>query len=549
MIIKSTVLWMAGFAILALTTPTSGFAQNVTLSLASGSGSPGGTVTLNISLNATSGNQPSAVQWILSFSTPDFSSIGVVAGSAATAAGKVVSCGSGVGTSTCAVWGMNSTAIQNGVVATVTLTLSASTVNTSSSIQLTGGQAASAAGSAVSTAAIGGTVIIVQPTPPSLTGVSCAPASVSGGQPSTCTVTLSKNALAGGFVASISDNVPSSVSVPTLLTFPGGAISATFAASTFATGTTTPVTITATAGGLNVSTILTTLSSSACTYTLAPGNRSYSAGGGSANVGVTAGAGCGWTATTDSPTWITLQTGAVSGNGNGSFVYSVTLNLGLARLGTITIGNQSFKVMEGGSVSVQPFTDVSPVAPDFDYISLMSSYGITAGCSANPPLYCPSTPVDRQQMAVFVVAALDHVNHAADALPPIYTVSPAYFQDEPVSDSVYYPFVQRLADMAITNGCQTSPPLFCPATSITQGQMAKFMILGWLHANNLSSFSFTPTPYFTDVPATDMFFSYIQKMRDLGFWPGCGGNQYCESSAVLRADMAPMVMRALLGAP
>jgi hypothetical protein len=262
---------------------------------------------------------------------------------------------------------------------------------------------------------------------------------------------------------------------------------------------------------------------------------------------VSVAAGCGWTATTDSPTWITLQTGGVSGTGNGSFVYSVPLNMGLARLGTITVGNQSFKVMEGGSVSVQPFNDVLSTAPFFDYISLMSSDHITAGCSTTPPLYCPDTPVTRAQMAVFVVKALD----LATGTTLTYTPTP-YFLDVPASgspDSIYFPYVQRIKDLGITAGCSTTPPDFCPDISIPQGQMAVFMIKSWMQVNNLTTFTYTLTPYFTDVPSTDPYFKFIQKMKDLGFWTGCSATQYCENDAVTRADMAPMVMRAIIGAP
>jgi hypothetical protein len=38
-------------------------------------------------------------------------------------------------------------------------------------------------------------------------------------------------------------------------------------------------------------------------------------------------------------------------------------------------------------------------------------------------------------------------------------------------------------------------------------------------------------------------------MKDMGFWTGCSATQYCENDAVTRADMAPMVMRAIMGAP
>ena len=536
----------AGFLILVLIAPFNGSAQNVTLGLASGAGSPGTLVALNVSLNAAIGNQPAGVQWSLNYSGADFSSVGFAAGGAATAAGKSISCNSGSGTATCVVWGINSTLIQNGVVATITFTISPSTLNTSSIIQLSGGLSASVVGAAISTTTTGGVVTIVQPTPPSLTGVSCAPSTVSSGQQSNCTITLSNNALSGGYSVSLSDSAPLLVSLPSAINVPGGTSSTTIVASTFATPNTTPVTITATAGGVNVSTTLT-LSSTPCTYTLTPGNRSYSAGGGSGNVAVAVAPGCGWTATTDSPTWITLATGGVSGNGNGSFVYSVPLNMGLARLGTITVGNQSFKVMEGGSVSVQPFNDVLSTAPFFDYISLMSGDHITAGCSTTPPLYCPDTPVTRAQMAVFVVKALD----LATGTTLTYTPTP-YFLDLPASgspDSIYFPYVQRIKDLGITAGCSTNPPDYCPDISIPQGQMAVFMIKSWMQANNLTTFTYTLTPYFTDVPSTDPFFKFIQKMRDMGFWTGCSTTQYCETAAVTRADMAPMVMRAIMGAP
>jgi hypothetical protein len=37
------------------------------------------------------------------------------------------------------------------------------------------------------------------------------------------------------------------------------------------------------------------------------------------------------------------------------------------------------------------------------YIEKFSTLGITAGCSSNPPLYCPDNFVTRAQMAVFLV--------------------------------------------------------------------------------------------------------------------------------------------------
>ncbi len=281
-------------------------------------------------------------------------------------------------------------------------------------------------------------------------------------------------------------------------------------------------------------------SATSCTVGLAPQNRSFSSSGGSSSAMVADGSGCGWTATTDSSSWITLN--GASGSGDGSFSFTVKSNSGgQARLGTITVGTQSFKVMEGGTKA--EFTDVPVGSQFFDYIALMYSNGITAGCSTSPMDYCPSNDVTREQMAVFMIVGLDLALGTPLSYPPT-----AYFQDVP-STSGYFPFVQRIAQLGITGGCSSSPPQFCPNDTITQEQMAVFTVVAWMLANNLSTFTYTETPYFTDVPSTSIYFKFIQKMMDMGFWTGCGSNQYCPTDAVTRGDMAPMIMRAIMGAP
>ena len=92
--------------------------------------------------------------------------------------------------------------------------------------------------------------------------------------------------------------------------------------------------------------------------------------------------------------------------------------------------------------------------PYFDYVSLMSNYGITAGCQTSPLLYCPGTPVTRAQMSVFVVAGLNLALGTSLTYPPN-----CVFQDVPATgapDSVYFPFVQRIAQLGIAAGCQSS---------------------------------------------------------------------------------------------
>lgn len=259
-------------------------------------------------------------------------------------------------------------------------------------------------------------------------------------------------------------------------------------------------------------------------------------------VTVTAGPSCTWTPVTDSPSWILLGSpGSVTGS--GMFSFNLALPIGPARFGKITVGTKSLRVLQSGVPIPPTFGDVTYDLPYFDYASLMYQFEITAGCSVSPLLYCPLSPMTRSQMAVFVVRALNK----EQGTPLMFTPTP-YFEDMPASSN-FFPFVQRIRDLGITAGCSTTPALFCPNSPITHGQMAVFMIAAWMRVNGLTSFTHTTTPYFTDVPPTHPFFRFIQKVRDLGIRTGCTPTEYCDGAAVTRGEAAPMLLRAILGAP
>ena len=122
----------------------------------------------------------------------------------------------------------------------------------------------------------GQTVVIVMtpgpaPTPlPAVSSLSLAPAGVIGGaQSSTGTVTLSGPAPAGDAQVMLSSN-NAAASVPPAVTVPAGSTSATFTIATSAVATSTPVTISASYGGGNVSASLTVQSVVPSGLTLSP---------------------------------------------------------------------------------------------------------------------------------------------------------------------------------------------------------------------------------------------------------------------------------------
>src|SRR5947207_7024635 len=98
--------------------------SQTSLSLASGTAVQGGSVSLNLSLSASTS---SAVQWTLSYSAADVASVSVAGGPVLTSAGKTAQCRTTSNAIICLASGLNSTTIPNGVVATVTVTLAAAT--------------------------------------------------------------------------------------------------------------------------------------------------------------------------------------------------------------------------------------------------------------------------------------------------------------------------------------------------------------------------------------------------------------------------------------
>ncbi|MBL8235575.1 MAG: S-layer homology domain-containing protein [Bryobacterales bacterium] len=76
--------------------------------------------------------------------------------------------------------------------------------------------------------------------------------------------------------------------------------------------------------------------------------------------------------------------------------------------------------------------------------------------------------------------------------------------------------------------------------------MAAFIVRTKLQRRFDQTITFPTIPYFTDVPATDGFFGYIQKMKELGVTSGCTETTFCQWDTNTRGQMAVFVVRALL---
>jgi hypothetical protein len=241
-----------------------------------------------------------------------------------------------------------------------------------------------------------------------------------------------------------------------------------------------------------------------------------------------------WTASAGGG-FISLSAGA-TGTGSGTVGFTVTANnTGADRVGTVTIGPRTASVTQRANAEV--FTDVVPADYYFDFADVLYTSNITAGCSLNPLQYCPDSPTSREEMAVFLVAAIERGNSFT------YTQTP-YFTDVPPG-SPYFEFVQKIKDLGITAGCTATT--YCPNDSVTREEMAVFIILGRYGAIDFSALSgYSAAQIFSDVPPSSPFFPFIQEMAEAGITAGCGSGMYCPNASLTRGQMAVFIVTGLL---
>jgi hypothetical protein len=134
-----------------------------------------------------------------------------------------------------------------------------------------------------------------------------------------------------------------------------------------------------------------------------------------------------------------------------------------------------FLIRSQGATCVPPaptgtvFQDVPANGFAAAFIEKLAADGVTGGCQTSPPLFCPDNPATRAQMAVFLLRS---------KYGPAYAPPPAtgtVFQDVPASGFAAA-YIEQLVREGVTSGCQASPPLYCPDSSVLRDQMAAFLV-------------------------------------------------------------------------
>ena len=166
-----------------------------------------------------------------------------------------------------------------------------------------------------------------------------------------------------------------------------------------------------------------------------------------------------------------------------------------------------------------PFWDIE-ASPFYSDIVWIAGRQITLGCGGGA--FCPRAPVNREQMASFLVRAF--------GLPPSRT---NHFDDD--DGSLHEADINSLAVSGITLGCAARH--YCPWQGVTREEMASFLV----RARGLPPSSHDR---FTDDNGSGHE-AAINALAASGITNGCAATLFCPHEVVSREQMAAFLRRAL----
>jgi S-layer homology domain len=199
----------------------------------------------------------------------------------------------------------------------------------------------------------------------------------------------------------------------------------------------------------------------------------------------------------------------------------------LTRADRVIITNDfDFVATEGNTNS---FWDVTPANPFYDFVENLARNEITSGCGNEN--YCPEDSVTRAQMAVLILKS----KHGSDYVPPPATGT--VFTDIRTG-SFAAAWIEQLAEEGITSGCGNGK--YCPNRAVTRKQMAVFLVKA---THNPGYVPPAAVGVFNDVPPTNPFAPWIEKLAQQGITAGCGNGNFCPNRVNKRGQIAAFLVK------
>ncbi len=178
----------------------------------------------------------------------------------------------------------------------------------------------------------------------------------------------------------------------------------------------------------------------------------------------------------------------------------------------------------GGAAGLR-FCDVAVGAYYETPVTSLHADGVLGGTLCEEG-FCPSEPVLRKTLAVWLVRLLDGKNPQPVIRSRFGDVEPSGFHGR---------FIERLAQLGVTRGCGDGN--FCPDGVVSRAEMAAFLSRAYRLAAG-------PDPGFGDVADDAWYAADVSKLAASGITKGCDDGLFCPGRDTTRGELATFLHRA-----
>jgi hypothetical protein len=141
--------------------------------------------------------------------------------------------------------------------------------------------------------------------------------------------------------------------------------------------------------------------------------------------------------------------------------YCPSLNITREEMAVLLIRSVLGGVEEPPAVTRQTFADVPVGHWSHKYVEDLFIRKMTTGCNVNPLRFCPTAPVSRAELAVFILRVLN--------INPPPPSGPTYSDSQ---SSWAYSFIEEATRQKLMGGCATTGA-FCPDSPVTRAEAAE----------------------------------------------------------------------------
>ena len=184
--------------------------------------------------------------------------------------------------------------------------------------------------------------------------------------------------------------------------------------------------------------------------------------------------------------------------------------------------------MECAVVADGSYSDIS--GGHVPAIEALAAQGVLEGTECGRGLFCPGNGMKRWTMAVWLVRAVD----GSDPDP----ITTSRFEDVDPNEW-WAPYVERLAELEVTKGCNLQQTRYCPDKTVPREQMASFLVRAFEYETAAAA-GFVDT-------AGSGHAADIDALAAARVTIGCSLDplEFCPGDDVTREEMATFLARAL----